>query len=732
MNRKVFLLIVFLFGCQAFVSISSTQSVPNENLFIFNSGYETLSQEGNYTVQDDWNFVDEERTIENETCEVFFPEEMNITLWYYVDWTEYDYTPDSEGWYNYYGWAFLLEEDPIYGTETSPEDGYVDFEPLEVVNASLYADYPAGQIQEWQYWWEYDIYNEDDDWIGTYWAYDWEIIVYDSLEGVGDINTMDYWITYTIYEDSSFEIQTEGEWIEVATEIDEYYYYESEGEYSSWYEYSSDIKGYEVSIRHNTMEFEYLAPVESTVDFIDYEYCYEEYDWYYSWETTVTATENMTINGIDFIPGDEIPNSCLPTWLQDESEGEFGSFSTTYSCEGTFESESTLQSHFHAYQTQTDPESYVIWTNQEKGIMLAYNETTITKGIDFDYDGHNHELVYTDSVLYRGYPELYSEDSEYYYSWDEDLQGYISSPYINKSWDYNTVGVDEYDINWVDPHYEYTVEFNVSEPLIVDDTVTFDWSIKYLNFPIWWVSTDYATGYVEDFIQTDFVYSYSMFVNLSSGESTLASEFLIGSMNEGDINFIGLGLATVQSTEFLTTSTLDNKFSHIDPVDTTDLTFTIDDSMFAGIDFSGMKSNYTLSSSSSTSVEKASIKEISIIFESGNSNSTLSTQTSDKVGTFLANNFVNESFEYEYESTQLFTSYPEWSGNQITHDPTYSAVAAVAAISATDDDKSTVETSNNELPTSNETINTEGIVPSFEFNISIVIGCILAIRKRQR
>ncbi|MHA1331762.1 MAG: hypothetical protein ACTSR2_11860, partial [Candidatus Hodarchaeales archaeon] len=541
----------------AIVTSSGVASDPLPPDFEFNSGKVNYAYDGNYSYSDSWDFSDSDFYSSSDSYEIFFPDSMNITIWYDVWWTEYDYENDE--FVDYYGYAFLNENDPNYGNSSSNPDYWniVDFDPLESVNDSIYSLYNEAQIQEWSYWNELDIYDWDtNDWIGMSWFFDWEIIVYDSPEHVGDLTYADYWI---LYEVADVEVHSTGSWHELEVQYNESWTYDSTGSIDYWYKYEALVKGYQVNLSLNTLDFNYLAAVESTVTYQEYEFFEEDYFWDYLWQTEVFANENITLDGHAFNQGDLIPQEFLPEWLQSEHETEEGYYSDTYASSGTFSSISTFQSHFHAFQTQTTPESYMIWENTEEGTLIAYEETTGNpEALDYKYDASDHSFMIEDSVKYRGYPELYEESSFYSFSWIEDISGSITSDYLNEFWQYETEGNDDGEFSWKDDIPDYSVEFSFDNPIFVDNKIIVSWSIFYDEFPIWWISEDTY----DYFMQTnDITYNYTMSLDPESGISVLDSTFSLGSFND-KVAFQGLGLALVQSSESLSPTALSQSDSY--------------------------------------------------------------------------------------------------------------------------------------------------------------------------
>ncbi|MHA1974707.1 MAG: hypothetical protein ACTSW1_17050 [Candidatus Hodarchaeales archaeon] len=707
-----FLLIVFLLSLSPALSITSSVGEDEQSLLDFDSGRVEYAYNGNYSYSDSWDFSDSETYSSLENYEIYFPDSLNITIWYDVWWTEYDYENDE--FVDYYGYAFLNEDDPNYGNSSSNPDYWnlVDFDPLETVNDSIYSLYDAHQIQEWSYWNELDLYDWDtNDWIGMSWTFDWEIIVYDSPEHVGDLTYADYWI---LYEVSDIEVHSIGSWYELEVEYNESWTYDSAGSFSYWYKYDALVEGYQVNLSLNTLNFNYLAAVESTVTYQEYEFFEEDYFWDYLWQTQVFAPINLTLKGHFFKQGDLIPQEFLPEWLQSEYETEEGYYSDTYSSSGTFSSISTFQSHFHAFQTQTFPESYMIWENTEEGTLIAYEETTgNSKALDYKYDASDHSFIIEDAIKYRGYPELYEESSSYSYSWSEDVIGSISSDYLNEYWQYETEANDNGEINWKDDIQDYSVEFAFNEPILINNEILVNWSITYKEFPIWWVSEDTY----ESFMQTnDITYNYTMSLEPDTGVSVLGSTFSLGTFDDREA-FQGLGLAIVQTSESLSTAALTQEDSYIRSKATTTLDLNLGDVSIASIDFGGEKSNYALHTLPGDETYQANVESLNLIhINDNNNNRTIFSETSERIGSFLADTYKNQSFDYDYDRILLITSYSTWNGFGITHDPAYSAVAAL----------STSKNNNNNSDTS-------APIPGFELTISILtfVAIVLPLRKKR-
>ncbi len=650
--------------------------------FKFNTGSYSYTYEGNYSYTDSWDLTDSDEYISAypESTAVYFPDSLSVSVYYYVDWTEYDY--DLWEFVDYYGYAFLDSEDPIYGSNESNLDywNYVDFYPLEDVNNSIYEFYEPELIEEFIYWWEYDLYDPlTDDWIGTRWAFDWEILVYDSLENVGDLDYLDYWIYYEVID---LEVQTTGEWFDVNIHYNDSWKYESVGTSEFYYEYTADIDGYLVNLSSNTLDFEYLATVDSEVTFTELETYADTYTWEFNWNPIVYASTQMEWQNETIDPGEELPFEMIPAWLQPQTEYEETYFSDRAYSEGTFDSISTFQSHFHAFQTNSTPESYVIWGNREESVFLAYSEhSSPHTGFNFKYDAKDHTFTYIDDVQYWGYPEVYSESSTYEYSYIEDSHGYIHSTVLNTDWEYTSEAVGEWDIEWEDVVPDYSVDFSSEEPIYSENTITLNWVITYSDFPIWWVDNDWTESF---WTYSDLIYDYSMVVYPSTGISELSTTTSIGAQTGASDTFSGLGLGVVQTSETVTTSQLEMQNSYVNSKSTDMLNFQLNAGSVASIDFSGDKSNYVLSSSGTDETNTIAVNYMNLMHLKGDTNKTLFSETSDRIGVFLADSYQNESYSYIYDKYLVITSYPKWDGDAITHDPTFSAVAAVTSEDSTD------------------------------------------------
>ncbi len=176
-----------------------------------------------------------------------------------------------------------------------------------------------------------------------------------------------------------------------------------------------------------------------------------------------------------------------------------------------------------------------------------------------------------------------------------------------------------------------------------------------------------------------------MVVYPKTGYSELSTTTNLGSVSDTTMAFSNLGLAIVQTSEVISTSTIDFEESYIRSRSTNMLDFQINTGSVASIDYSGEKSNYLLYTPEINETNSIAVNYMNLLHQRGDDNRTLFTQTSERIGVFLADNYQNDNFEYIYDKYLVLTSYPKWDGHALTHDPAFSAIAALAAEDSTDE-----------------------------------------------
>ncbi len=221
-----------------------------------------------------------------------------------------------------------------------------------------------------------------------------------------------------------------------------------------------------------------------------------------------------------------------------------------------------------------------------------------------------------------------------------------------------------------------------NEPVKEGDVVIFDFGAEYQNFPVTWVSTLDGSSRV---VPMDISYDYEYTINTTAGRADLSPTITYGSLDadptfKNDVN--GMGLATIYYSDFLTAFAFRAKRVEQADENVTSsraavfgvVRFSGPESDFSTINATGPKATYNVSGQTyGANISVLNLLKVSASIVAANV-TVFESETGDAMSSSYLQQTEVAGIHVGYRKDLILVSYPVWNGNEIVHDPTFSAV----------------------------------------------------------
>ena len=403
-----------------------------------------------------------------------------------------------------------------------------------------------------------------------------------------------------------------------------------------------------------------------------------------------------------FDNGTEIPTKYLPSWLVDK----LGRYE--YYAQGTFYAEvnynidafylAPLQGYLQAVVPRNSTSllmslsggdgldisqsniKLAILANFNPGYIVGFKDTNGNGQLDVSFDGV--EFNVTDVLTTLGIPEGASLTftGNDYYNFTSTEKIYIDGSLVSS----NTTGDEEnttynsekfywgYDPSTVGAFTTNTIWNNPVD--LGNYKYKFEFGIEYVDYPITWWDLEGSGSFIMDTITLK--YTYTLIVDRLNGVATLSSTYQQSAVSPTVKSMVtGEGMATFMYNLALTAGDLGLGIPGVQSIPVTNVSAALPgDIPLYDVNFGGTKAQYTLDGTPYTATTNA----ITLLVVAGTitPNDTLEMDSSfiespvaTKLMNMKAHALGNDSFEFVASLNLFITSYPEWEGGEIIHDP---------------------------------------------------------------
>lgn len=337
--------------------------------------------------------------------------------------------------------------------------------------------------------------------------------------------------------------------------------------------------------------------------------------------------------------------------------------------------------------THVSASDFVEWMVSSTPRLFAYKDANLNNQLDLSYDPSSGiQVSGGDYIPYVGVLEASSGNAITYQSLNQSytqrILGFQGLTFVNQTNNYNNNATSfnqfHYGFGSVNSNYGFNPYFNT--PVNDSNTWVFDFGVEYQNFPVTWY--DMTTG-ASTTDPMNITYAYEYRINPYLGTANLSPTVTYGAVTNSTLKaaLSGLSLATIYESDFLSVATL--KASRLQQANT-NVTSSIT-SNFASLSFSGPqnnitnintggKANYTLDGVTYTS--NAGVMNLASFSGTAVSANvtTFSSDNQNIAGSAMMQNATITGVSLNYRKDLIIISYPEYSGGEIIHDPTFSAV----------------------------------------------------------
>ena len=337
--------------------------------------------------------------------------------------------------------------------------------------------------------------------------------------------------------------------------------------------------------------------------------------------------------------------------------------------------------------TQISASNFVEWMVSSTPRLFAYKDSNLNNQLDLQYDPSSGiQVASGDYIPYVGVLEASSGNAITYQnmnqSYTQKLLGFQGFTFVNQTNNYNdnTTSYNQFHYGYgnVSSNYSFNPYFNT--PVNNSNTWVFDFGVDYQNFPVTWY--DLTTG-ASMTNPMNITYAYEYRINPYLGTADLNPTVTYGAITNSTLKaaLAGLSLATMYESDFLSVATL--RASRLQQANT-NVTSSIT-SNFASLSFSGPQNNvtnidtggkasYTLDGVTYTS--NAGVMNLASFAGTAVSANvtTFSSDNQNIAGSALMQNATITGVSLHYRKDLIIISYPEYSGGEIIHDPTFSTV----------------------------------------------------------
>lgn len=454
--------------------------------------------------------------------------------------------------------------------------------------------------------------------------------------------------------------------------------------YAHYYSYQASVEGYSVEITDGqTFGLSYFGAVRASVDY--YEQFYYTQGFYRMLLRNVTImSDNANFTNEDgYVLYKYYPRNMLPYLIAD-----YGEQTVAWNATGSFETRAPLQAAIQAFVTRSENatvDHFAVWGIANPTRMIAYEDGNDNQQLDvyMDVDG-NLKVDNVDWVKYIGFPEAYRVSLGVEYQINNNYTSIVFAPGVgvNETFNFNDTNSGEayveYEIGNVDQDITATPTW--TEPTVDDDgVVTFNWGITYEDYPVLWYNT--TDGTVTEDTET-IAYDYVYRVDLANGESTLSTTSVFGGINDPTLaaDVEGLSLATYQVSELFTVEKVAGETasggvgSYIATGTTTMEVSYSDDTALIDISMGGNKQTYHIGENeyqTNTSVINLVMVTGSTTFSNTTEVGEFNSETEQVADTLTDSHRQSTTYNWLYRKDLILINYPEWSGQQISHDPDF-------------------------------------------------------------
>ncbi|MFX0210007.1 MAG: hypothetical protein ACFFDT_28765, partial [Candidatus Hodarchaeota archaeon] len=503
--------------------------------------------------------------------------------------------------------------------------------------------------------------------------------------------------------------------------------------------WEENLYGQHVSVKDGTNYwFDYYALISGKVDY--------EYEGGFNLKGSLST--NLT-RDVKFTNDTDVPESIRPVGLQSLSIMIDGEWDHHAKESGILYGQGAIQSMIQVLLTKASTDqapNLAVWGNFNPGRIIGYRDVD---GDDILTAFLNESQIATpDVIMAVGFPEGAHLEGTFNANASLEADVFISlgDNIIADKESSVLVGVDKaMDVTWgYDPRITGSGPSDVSltwtNPAKSGDKAIFKWETTYTDIPMtWWAKNSSIARIVKD--PTDLTYGYSLTIDPISGEAILESTYHQSEIKNTQLkNMMSnqeISMATYRRDYFLSMTPIgaDSSGSFARPESQFDLTVAGKD-LFSQ-NFGGVKEKYYLNNdpsntfSSGTSVMNLLTAEG---FSGEPTNHTDRNPYSSPISKRLAVALTQwsadthtEEIYWIFRENLVITSYPTWNGEDITHDPSFTAFYAGTGARETE----TSETSKESQP---PTSTVEGGVSGFGFFSSLVLltAIIPIVRNRKR
>lgn len=424
-----------------------------------------------------------------------------------------------------------------------------------------------------------------------------------------------------------------------------------------------------------------------------------------------SLTVNLTYTNGTYVPFENYPFALRPAYF--EQNGTMTNIGIRFINTTSLVASTTAVQAFHAkitknlQNTQVNASSFVAWMVSSTPRLLAYKDANLDGQLDLSFDPSvGLQQSSGDYIPYVGVLEATSGNAITYQNttqvYDQHILTLQGFQLINQT----DKGVTLSDASFNQFHYgvgnvSATTSFNpyFNAPVNNSGTFEFSFGVGYQNFPVTWVNMSDGSSVTSPM---NITYAYVYDINPYTGQTTLSPTITYGAVSPSlKSAFSGLSLATMYESDFLSyqtlsaskTGTTNQKVASSQTTNFASLSFSGPNSQLTSVD-TGSKANYTLDGIQHTT-NTSVLNLVSLQATSASSNVTVFQSDSQSVtGSAMMQNVTVSQTSLQYRKDLILISYPQWSGGQVIHDPSFSAtystsygtpsiVAATADFSAT-------------------------------------------------
>ncbi len=456
------------------------------------------------------------------------------------------------------------------------------------------------------------------------------------------------------------------------------------------FKYNIEASEWYVEIKDGDNLFFHLsAPRSLTLNYTEIQFMQL---WYY-----FVVFNNVTLtfaNGTK-VPFEMYPFSISPYFIR--VNGTIQEFNINFANLTAISTATTVLQAFKARYSETvnntdiNATALVAWAVQSAPRLAAYADGNLDGQLNLQFSpDEGLDVTDGDSVPFIGLTEAYKGTA-------------ISVHHVNQTQDSQIIArIGLYDIlnetekgkQRVRTDIRYQ-EFNVggdftdaqmvthfNDPVVDGDLVIFDFGVEYQDFPVTWVSTRDGSQTV---VPMTIAYDYEYTINTTAGEANLSPIITYGSL-DADPTFKarvqGLGLATIYYSDLLTAFAFHAKRVEEAPENVTSsraalfkvVRFSGPVSDFSTINATGDKATYTINNQT----YGANISVLNLVKVSASVVAANVTVFESETGDALSSSYLQQTevfgIHVGYRKDLILVSYPVWDGEEIVHDPTFSAV----------------------------------------------------------